>query len=209
MPNLISESEVENYILNLLSNLSYEVKFGPDIAPDGTHSERRTYMQTILTDRLFNSLRNINTDIKDTELEEVYKKLTRDQSQDLTINNKNFHKYITDGIDIETRDSSNRIVGKKIWLVDRNNPENNDFLAVNQFTVMEKDKNRRLDIVLFINGIPLVFFELKNPLEESTDIKYAYNQLQTYKSELPSLFKYNEILAISDGYLARAGTISS
>ena len=98
MPNLISESEVENYILNLLSNLSYEVKFGPDIAPDGTHSERRTYMQTILTDRLFNSLRNINTDIKDTELEEVYKKLTRDQSQDLTINNKNFHKYITDGV---------------------------------------------------------------------------------------------------------------
>ena len=209
MPNLISESEVENYILNLLSNLSYEIKFGPDISPDGIHSERRKYTQTILTDRLFNSLRNINTDIKDSELKEVHKKLTRDESQDLTVNNKSFHKYITDGVDIETRDSSNRIVGKKIWLIDHKNPENNDFLAVNQFTVIEKDKKRRLDIVLFINGIPLVFFELKNPLEESTDIKYAYNQLQTYKNELPSLFKYNEILVISDGCFAKAGTISS
>jgi type I restriction enzyme, R subunit len=209
MPNLISESEVENYILELLYNLSYEIKFGPDISPDGIHSERRKYTQLILTDRLYNSLRNINLNIKDSEIEEVHKKLTRDQSQDLTVNNKIFHKYITDGIDIETRDSSNRIVSKKIWLIDRSNPGNNDFLAVNQFTVVEKDKNRRLDIVIFINGIPLIFFELKNPLEENTDIKYAYNQLQTYKNELPSLFKYNEILAISDGYFARNGTISS
>jgi len=209
MPNLISESEVENYILELLSNLSYEIKFGPDISPDGFHSERKTYTQVILADRLYNSLRNINLNIKDSEIEEVHKKLTRNQSQDLTVNNKIFHKYITDGIDIETRDSSNRIVSKKIWLIDCNNPESNDFLAVNQFTVIEKDKNRRLDIVIFINGVPLIFFELKNPLEENTDIKYAYNQLQTYKNELPSLFKYNEMLAISDGYFARNGTISS
>jgi len=209
MPNLISESEVENYILELLSNLSYEIKFGPDISPDGIHKERNTYTQIILTDRLYSSLRNINLNIKDSELEEVYKKLTRDESQDLIANNKNFHKCITDGVDVETRDSSNRIVGKKIWLIDYNNPENNNFLAVNQFTVIEKDKNRRLDIVIFINGIPLVFFELKNPLDENTDIKYAYDQLQTYKRELLSLFKYNEILAVSDGYFAKAGTISS
>ncbi len=205
----ISESEVENYILELLSNLGYEIKFGPDISPDGIHKERDSYSQVLLSDRLYNSLRNININIKESELEEVYKKLTRDESQDLTVNNKNFHKYLTDGVDIETRDSSNRIVGKKIWLIDRNNLDSNDFLAVNQFTVIEKDKNRRLDIVIFINGIPLVFFELKNPLDENTDIKYAYNQLQTYKKELSSLFKFNEILAISDGYFAKAGTISS
>ena len=117
MPNLISESEVENYILELLSNLSYEIKFGPDISPDGIHKERNTYTQIILTDRLYSSLRNINLNIKDSELEEVYKKLTRDESQDLIANNKNFHKCITDGVDVETRDSSNRIVGKKIWLI--------------------------------------------------------------------------------------------
>jgi len=209
MHNLISEEEVEKYILELLLELGYEVKFGPDISPDGIHSERRTYAQVLLNNRLFNSLRNINTDIKESELEEVHKKLVRDESQDLTVNNKTFHKYITDGVDIETRDSSNRIVGKKIWLIDSINPENNDFLAVNQFTVIEKDKKRRLDIVIFINGIPLIFFELKNPLEENTDIKYAYNQFQTYKNELPTLFKYNEILSISDGYFAKAGTISS
>jgi type I restriction enzyme, R subunit len=209
MHNLISEEEVEKYILELLLKLGYEVKFGPDISPDGLHSERRKYTQVVLDERLFNSLRNINTDIKESELEEVHKKLVRDESQDLTVNNKNFHKYITDGVDIETRDSSNRIVGKKIWLIDRINPGNNDFLAVNQFTVIEKDRKRRLDIVIFINGIPLIFFELKNPLEENTDIKYAYNQLQTYKNELPTLFKYNEVLAISDGYFAKAGTISS
>jgi len=209
MPSLISESEVEKYILKLLSDLSYEIKFGPDISPGGPYKERDTYAQTILTDRLFNSLRNINLNIKDFELEEVHKKISRNESQDLIVNNKNFHRYITDGVDIETRDSSNRIVSKKIWLVDRNNPSNNNFLAVNQFTVIEKDKNRRLDIVIFINGIPLIFFELKNPLDENIDIKYAYNQLQTYRRELPSLFKHNEILAISDGCFAKTGTISS
>jgi len=209
MKKIVNESEVEKYILKLLLELGYEIKFGPDISPDGMYKERDTYTQVILTNRLFNSLRNINFGIKDSELEEVYKKLVRDESQDLIVNNKSFHKYITDGIDIETRDGSNRIVSKKIWLVDRDNPSNNDFLAINQFTVIEKDKNRRLDIVIFINGIPLVFSELKNPLDENIDIKYAYNQLQTYKNEIPSLFKYNEILAISDGYFAKAGTISS
>lgn len=120
MPNLISESEVENYILELLKTLDYEIKFGPDISPDGIYKERNTYSQVLLAYRLYNSLRNINLNIKESELEEVYKRLTRDESQVLNVNNKNFHKYITDGIDIETRDSSNRIVGKKIWLIDCN-----------------------------------------------------------------------------------------
>ena len=209
MPRLISESEVENYILRLLTDLGYEIKFGPDISPDGIYKERDNYTQVILTERLLNSLRDINLDIKESEVEEAFKKLSRDESRDLTVNNKNFHRYITDGIDIETRDNSNRIVSKKIWLIDHDNHENNDFLAVNQFTVIEKDKKRRLDIVVFINGIPLVFFELKNPLDENTDIKYAYSQLQTYKRELTSLFKYNEILAVSDGYFTKVGTVSS
>jgi len=209
LANLITESEVENYILELLSNLGYEIKFGPDISPDGIYKERETYSQVLLIERLFSSLRNINKDIKESELNEALKRLTRDESQDLIANNRIFHKYITDGIDIETRDSANRIVGKKIWIIDKNNIENNDFLVVNQFTVEEKDKTRRLDIVIFINGIPLVFFELKNPVNENIDIKFAYNQLQTYKNEFPSLFKFNEILVISDGCYAKAGTICS
>jgi type I restriction enzyme R subunit len=209
MPNLISESEVENYILELLKSLGYEIKSGPELYPDGIFNERDNYSQVILKDRFFNSLRNINLKIKELEIEEVYKKLIRDESQDLILNNKDFYKYLSDGVDIETRDSSNRIVGKKIWLFDYKDIENNDFLAVNQFTVSQKDKNRRLDIVIFINGIPLVFFELKNPVDESTDIKFAFDQFQTYKTELSSLFKFNEILVISDGYFTKAGTISS
>jgi type I restriction enzyme R subunit len=154
MPNLISESEVENHILGLFSNLGYEIKLGSLLYPDGSSkgmsNERENYLQVILKSRLFNSLKNINRDIKETELEEVLKKLTRDESQDLIVNNKDFHKYLTDGVDIETRDDAGRITGKKIWLLNPNDLENNDFLAVNQFTVVEKDKNRRLDIVTFI-----------------------------------------------------------
>lgn len=161
LANLIIEYEVENYILELLSNLGYEIKFGPDISPDGIYKERETYSQVLLIERLFSSLRNMNKDIKESKLNEALKRLTRDESQDLIANNRIFHKYITDGIDIETRDSANRIVGKKIWIIDRNNIENNDFLVVNQFTVEEKDKTRRLDIVIFINGIPFVFWSLK------------------------------------------------
>lgn len=209
MPNLISELEVENHILEILKSLSYEIKSGPELYPDGIFNERDNYLQVILKERLFNSLRNINPDIKESELEEVHKKIFRDESQDLILNNKDFHKYLTDGIDIETRDSSNRIVGKKIWLFNYNDIESNNFLAVNQFTVSQKDKNRRLDIAIFINGIPLIFFELKNPVDESTDIKYSFDQFQTYKTELFSLFKFNQILVISDGYFAKAGTISS
>ncbi|MCE7699762.1 MAG: type I restriction endonuclease subunit R, partial [Methanobacterium paludis] len=112
------------------------------------------------------------------------------------------------GVDVEYR-KSDRIAGDKVWLFDFQNPENNEFLAVNQFTVVENKNNRRPDIVIFVNGIPLVVFELKNPLDEDATIKTAFNQLETYKDQIPSLFHYNEIMIISDGVEARAGTITS
>ncbi len=116
---------------------------------------------------------------------------------------------LTDGVDVEYKDSTGRIVGDKVWLIDSDNPDNNDWLAVNQFTVIEGQSNRRPDIVVFINGIPLGVVELKNPSDENATIKDAFNQLQTYKNEIPSLFPYNEILIVSDGIEARAGTLTS
>ena len=209
MPKIITEEEVEKYILSVLSNLGYHILFGPDISPDGSIKERENYSQVLLIDRLFAALSKINPTISQKEKEEVLNELKRFNSNNLISNNKDFHKYLTDGIDIEKRDSFNRIVGSKIWLFDFDNVENNEFLAVNQFSIIENNNSRRADIVIFINGLPLIIFELKNPLDASISIKTSFNQFKTYINELPSLFQYNEMLIITDGIEARAGTLSS
>ena len=153
----------------------------------------------------------INTTLPPEAIEDAYRKLTRaiHESSLLAANNHRFHKMLTDGVDVEYKDSEGRIVGDKVWLVDFNNPDNNDWLAVNQFTVIEDQNNRRPDVVVFVNGLPLGVIELKNPSDENTTIKDAFNQFQTYKNEIPSLFPYNEILVVSDGIEARAGTLTA
>ncbi|MEM9567288.1 MAG: type I restriction endonuclease subunit R, partial [Cyanobacteria bacterium P01_E01_bin.34] len=129
-------------------------------------------------------------------------------SPDLLANNETFHRYLTEGITVEyTKNGETK--GEQLWLVDWNTPDNNDFLAVNQFTVIEDNHNRRPDIVLFINGLPLVVIELKNAADPKANLQAAYNQLQTYKREIPSLFTYNALLVISDGLSARAGSLSA
>ena len=116
---------------------------------------------------------------------------------------------ITNGVDVEYRNHEGRIVGTKVWLFDVNNPDNNRFLAVNQFSVIEQSHSRRPDIVLFVNGLPLVLIELKNPADEEATVRTAYDQIQTYKAEIPSLLKYNEIILISDGSDAKTGSLTS
>ncbi|MHA1360387.1 MAG: type I restriction endonuclease subunit R [Candidatus Helarchaeota archaeon] len=209
MIQAITESDVEKAALSLLSELGYKIIYGPDIAQDGIKPERRSYSEVFLIERLSRAIQKLNLSIPKDGKEQATKKVLRFESPHLVINNQNFHRMLIDGIDIEYRKHDGAIVGDKVWLIDFNNPENNEFLAVNQFTVIENNRTRRPDIVLFVNGIPLVVIELKNIADENATIWTAYNQLQTYMNQIPSLFVYNEILIVSDGVEARVGTISS
>ena len=208
MPHIITESEVEQVALDILSELKYKVIYGPDIAPDGPRPERQSYTDVILIARLREVIDRINPTIPAEAKEEAIKHILRTESPDLVINNHRFHKMLVDGIDVEYR-KDGRITGDKVWLFDFDDINENEFLAVNQFTVIENNINRRPDIILFVNGLPLAVIELKNPADENATTLTAFKQFQTYKLQISSLFNFNEILVASDGFDARAGTITS
>jgi type I restriction enzyme R subunit len=209
MISVVAESVVEDAALDYLHELGYEIAFGPDISPGGKRPERRSYSDTVLVGRIKRAIDTFNSRIPREAREEAIRKLLRTESQDLTYNNKSFHKMLVEGISVEYQRKDGSIAGDSVLLLDLQNPENNEFLAVNQFTVIENNNSRRPDIVLFVNGVPLVVIELKNPADENATIESAHRQLDTYKSQISSLFTYNEILIIADGIEARAGTISS
>jgi type I restriction enzyme R subunit len=208
MPKMITESHIEQAALEILSSLGYETLFGPDIAPDGSTPQRESYGEVVLNERLARAVARLNPYVPFEAQEEAIKKILRINSPNLIENNKEFHHYLVDGVAVEYR-KGDAIKSDIIKIIDFEHPERNEFLAVNQFTVVEKEYNRRPDIVLFVNGLPLTVIELKNPAEEKATIWNAFNQLQTYKQEIPGLFKYNEILVISDGTEARAGSLTS
>ncbi|MDD2889336.1 MAG: type I restriction endonuclease subunit R [bacterium] len=210
MPHILTESEVEQAALEILLELGYKILYGPDIAPepDGKTPERQSYSDIVLVDRLKDAINKLNPNIPQEAKEEALKKILRNESPNLITNNQQFHKILVNGLDIDYR-KDDRIINDKVWLFDFKEINNNEFLAVNQFTIIENNNNRRPDIILFVNGLPLTVIELKNPADENATIKTAFNQLQTYKHQIPSLFNYNEILVISDGTDARAGTITS
>lgn len=207
----IAESVVEEATLAWFEGLGYSVLNGPDIAPGEFFAERTSYSDVLLENRVSSALTAINPSIPQETIEDAYRKLTRaiHESPLLYENNHRFHKMLTEGVDVEYRNAEGRIVGDKVWLVDFNNPDNNDWLVVNQFTVVKGQNNRRPDVVVFLNGLPLGVVELKNPADEEVTIKNAFNQIQTYKNEIPLLFPYNEIIVISDGIEARAGTLTA
>jgi len=197
------------------------VAFGPDIAFDGASPEREAaanYGDVVLARRLREALVRINPDMPHAAIEEALRRVLTLESPALIENNRRFHWLLTDGVDVSWMGAEGERHGK-VWLLDVENPENNDWLAVNQFTVIENlsasrtrqagKRERRPDIVLFVNGLPLVVIELKNPGTKQATLRQAFNQLQTYKQEIPSLFAYNAILVISDGMQARFGTITS
>ena len=206
--HVIIESEVEQVALDILSELKYKVIYGPDIALDGPKPERQSYADVILLDRLRKAIDRFNLEIPTEAKEEAIKRILRTESPDLVINNHRFHKMLVDGVDVEYR-KDGRIAGDKVWLFDFEKITENEFLAVNQFTVIENNINRRPDIVLFVNGLPIAVIELKNPADENATTFTAFKQFQTYKIQIPSLFNFNEILVASDGFDARAGTITS
>lgn len=207
MRNSITENEIEEIALSYLQGLGYTYQLGTVISPDGEHPERQ-YNEVVLVTRLRDAIDKLNPNISQDAKEDALKKVLRTESPNALINNENFHRYLTDGVDVEMRTESG-IRGEKIYIVDFENPENNEFLAVNQFTVVEGNQNKRPDIILFVNGLPLVVIELKNAVDENANLKSAFNQLQTYKQAIPSLFTYNSLLVISDGWDARCGTITS
>ncbi|MCY1660901.1 type I restriction endonuclease subunit R [Chryseobacterium sp. SL1] len=207
MRNSISENEIEGIALGYLQSLGYNYLNGLVISPDGEHPERQ-YTDVVLATRLRDAIDKLNPTITQDAKEDALKKVLRTESPNALINNETFHKYLTEGVDVEVR-TVDGIRGEKVYIVDFENAENNEFLAINQFTIIEGSQNKRPDIILFVNGLPLVVIELKNAVDENATIKSAYNQLQTYKQAIPSLFTYNELLIVSDGWDALCGTVTS
>lgn len=201
------ENDLEQASLEWLEEIGYEVHNGSELVSDGVNSEREDFGEVVLKNRLKFALKRIN-DVSEEIIEEAVRKIMIPQNPQTLVNNRAFHKMVTDGVDIATRED-NRNVTKKVWLFDFEHPQNNEFLAVNQFTVIEGKENKRPDVILFINGLPLVIFELKSSSNEKVGTTEAYNQFQTYKQAIPGLFNFNEVLIISDGWNAKAGTISS
>ena len=183
---VISEDHIEQIIIQEFIELGYHYINGIDIYPDGSSPER-AYNEVILKNRLQEAIAKFNPSIPYEAQEEALKKVLRSDSPNLFQNNYQFHKYLTEGVDVEYR-KDDRIAGDNVWLIDYDNPENNEFLVINQLTIIEGNINKRPDIILYINGMPLVVIELKNAANENATIQTAFQQLQTYKQAIPSLF---------------------
>ena len=205
----IAEADVEQAALEWLSGLGWQVLHGPDIAPDMPNSERVDYSQVVLDRRLRDALAELNPSLPLPALDDACRMLTRPEGSTLEARNRSFHRMLVNGVNVEYRDQNGRVRGDQVRVIDFERPDRNDWLAVSQFTVMENKNNRRPDIVLFLNGLPLGIVELKNPADEDATIWTAWNQLQTYNAELPALFSMNEMLVVSDGTEARIGTLTS
>ena len=205
----ITEADVERAALDWLSALGWQVAHGPDIAPGTPNAERTDYGQVALERRVQDSLAELNPSLPPSALDDAFRKLTRSEGATLEARNRAFHRMLVDGVTVEHRDGEGRIRGAQAQVIDFDNPANNDWLAVNQFTVTENRNTRRPDVMLFVNGLPLAVIELKNPADEDATIWTAWQQLQTYKAELPTLFSMNEALMVSDGTEARIGTLTS
>ncbi|MEW6526346.1 MAG: type I restriction endonuclease subunit R [Spirochaetota bacterium] len=204
----ITESAIEEFAIELLQQLGYQHIYAPDIDPDSKTPERQSFEEVLLLNRLRQSIARINPTIPEDAREDAIKQLLRLNSPELIANNETFHRMLTEGITVSYRkDGSER--GDLVWLVDFKNPENNEFIVANQFTVIENNINKRADVILFVNGLPLVVMELKNPADENATLQSAFRQIQTYKQAIPSLFTYNEINVISDGLEAKAGSLSA
>ena len=205
----VTESVVEQAALAWLESSGWAICHGPDIAPDAPTAERTDYGEIVLERRLRDALARLNPDLPAIALEDTFRKLTRPEGPTLEARNRAFHRRAVDGVTVEYRADNGAIRGAQACVIDFDDPANNDWLAVNQFTVVENKHERRPDIVLFVNGLPLGLIELKNPADEDATVWTAWQQLQTYKGELPALFAFNAALIVSDGVEARIGTLTA
>ena len=208
-PSPFTESVVEDAALTWLGDLDWQISHGPDIAPDTPNAERTDYGEVALAQRLRDSLVRLNPNLPTVALDDAYRKLTHPEGSTLEARNRTFHRMTVDGVGVEYPTAEGEIRGAQVRVIDFDDPANNDWLAVNQFTVVENKHERRPDLVLFINGLPLGVIELKNPANEEATIWTGWQQFQTYKADIPSLFTFNAALIISDGVEARVGTLTA
>jgi type I restriction enzyme R subunit len=207
------ESEIEQVVLVWFDDLNYQFVFGPDLASDGISPERSNYHDVILARRLQQSLHQLNPFLPDSVLDQAFRLVTHPSEASLLRNNHSFHKLLIEGIPIDYHAIDGRLASSNVKVIDFDDPDNNDWLVVNQFTVEASYHNnvinRRPDVIVFVNGLPLAVLELKDPTDEKATIWSAFNQIQTYKEQIPSLFVYNELLVISDGLNARMGSLTA
>ncbi|WP_338158438.1 type I restriction endonuclease subunit R [uncultured Phocaeicola sp.] len=204
----ISESQIESFAIQLFEHLGYKSLYGPDIAPDGPNPLRVSLEEVVLKESLRKSVQRINHKLPVAVCEDAVNEVLRIASPDLLANNEQFHRMLTEGISVSVhRDGAER--GELVWLIDFDNPLNNEFTVVNQYTIVENGRNKRPDLILFVNGLPLVVIELKNAADENATLQSAFRQVETYKEAIPSLFTYNELIVVSDGLEARAGSLSA
>ena len=192
-----------------LADLRYAIANGLDIGPDGSAPERVSYGDVLLVERVRAAIAKLNPSLTKETRAEVLAKLTQSEMPSLVKENRRLHRYMVEGVPVEVRRSDGSIGGEQVRLIDFDDPDANDWLAVNQFTVIENKVNRRADVVIFVNGLPLGVMELKNPGDENATLDGAFNQLQTYKTQTPSLFRTNGALVISDGIAARIGSLTA
>ena len=206
--NAFIESVVEQAALDWFRALGYNVVGGPDMPP-GPHGLRESYADTIFPSVVRGALARLNPNLPAEALDDAFRKLARPEGSSPEARNRAFHRLAVDGVTVEYRGAGGSIRGAPVRMFDFELPSNNDWLVVNQFTVVESNHERRPDIVLFVNGLPLAVIELKNPADEDATLRSAWQQLRTYQAELPSLFTFNAVLAVSDGVEARLGTLTA
>ena len=194
-----NENIVEMAALEYFKELGYGTLHGPDTGPGEFGAERHGYGDIFLWGRLREAIRRINPGTSLALVDEAIKRVGRAESQSLIDENFRLHQLITEGVPVEHRDTDGALRTTRLWLVDFENPDNNDWVVVNQFTIIENDKNRRPDLLVLVNGMPLALLELKNPAAEQATLRSAWNQVQTYQQDIPSIFVPNAVTVISDG----------
>lgn len=204
----ITESSIEQNLIDLLVLQGYEYLYGPDIAPYSNNPLRKGFDSVILESIFENALKRLNPEVPESARIEAFAKVNRLNSGDMMANNEAFHTMMTDGVSVEYfKDGQTK--GLSLQLIDFKNPENNTFAVVNQLVIKENNNEKRLDVVLYINGLPLVVVELKNPNDEKATLDRAFTQIQNYKKAVPTIFFYNALCVLSDGLDARVSSVSA
>ena len=204
----MTEDQLEQLCLEWFAEGGWEITSGPDIAHDGPSPERASYRQVLLLGDFERALRHINPHLPDTAIEQAMAIVAKPESLDTIVSNRGFHRLLLDGVPVEYK-RDDEVIHDHAFLIDFTDLKANRFRAINQFTIEGSKQLRRPDIICFINGLPLAVLELKSPTAESVDIWDAFNQIQTYKDEIPDLFAYNQAVVVSDGYNARVGSLTA
>jgi len=205
----LSEAEIESALLDQLRTLGYRIEHEEDIGPDGHRPERESHDEVVLRKRFEEAVARLNPGVPPEARQDAIRKLTQSELPALLEENRRLHRLLTEGVDVEYYADDGTLTAGKVWLIDFEHPENNDWLAVRQFTVINRQHTRRPDVVVFVNGLPLAVIELKAPGSGNATLAGAFNQLQTYKKQIPKLFHTNALLVTSDGISARVGSVSA